>query len=203
MSTDPPNRPARKRPASRYDLTGAREPASGRHQPPGRPQHAFAAVAVPDPYDPQAPRTIATANRRVDILEFERSARRISDAAYAVGRIVQAVFERARGLRPAGGWHVGDRVDVSWAHEAAIVYALEDARKLHIYKERIRAALGMIDARLLERVLGDRLSYSECAALQGKSGERGTSYVATRFRDALEALADAWAAKGPAAPHRG
>jgi hypothetical protein len=60
-------RPARRRPASRYDLTGAREPANGRYQPPRHARHAFAAVAVPDPYDPQAPRTIATVNRRVDI----------------------------------------------------------------------------------------------------------------------------------------
>ena len=191
----------RKGALSRYDLAGAREPANGRALPPPSANAFTAVVAVPDPtpdpYGPRDERVIATVNRRVDILETERAAGRISDAAYRVGRIVQAVFERARGVGPRGLWNPGDRVNAAWQHEIAIVHAITDARRVRIYKERIRAALGMIDARLIERVLGDGLSYAECAALQGKAGERGISYVATRFRDALEALADAWAAKGP------
>jgi hypothetical protein len=201
MSEPDPRRPSRRKGAlSRYDIAGAREPTGGRAPPPRSPNVMTAIVAVPDPNpDPSGPkneRTIATVNRRVDILELERSAGRLSDAAYAVGRIVQAVFERARGIRPSRGWRERDRVDAAWVHEVAIVYALDDARKVHAYKERIRSALGMIDARLLEQVLGDCLTYAECAAARGRAGERGIAYYAARFRDALEALADAWAAKG-------
>jgi hypothetical protein len=144
-------------------------------------------------------RIVATVNRRVDVLEDERSHGRISEAAYAVGRITQAVFERARNVAPSCGWKEGDRVDAAWAQEVKIVRALENARMVESYKKRIDDAFGpagKLDARLLERILGDRMSYPQAAALQGKSGERGTSYIATRFRDALEALADAWAAKG-------
>ena len=203
-----PKPAARRRPRrgalSRYDLAGAREPANGRAFPPPSVNACTAVVAVPDPspdpYGPRDERVIATVNRRVDILETERAAGRISDAAYGVGRTVQAVFERARGLRPSGGWTRRDRIDAAWRHEIAIVQAIQDARRVRIYKERIRSALGMIDARLVERLLGDRLSYGQCAALQGKSGERGIAYVATRFRDALEALADGWAAKGKETP---
>jgi len=190
---------SRKGTLSRYDLTGAREPANGRALPPRSLNACTAVVAVPDPnpdpYGPGTERIRATVNRRVDILETERSAGRISDAAYGVGRIVQAVFERARGRPPAGGFREGSRVDSAWAHDAAIVYALEDARKVLIYKERIRSALGLIDARLLEHLLGERMSYEDCAAARGRAGDRGQRYYAHRFRDALEALADAWAAR--------
>jgi len=193
-------RSPRKGALSRYDLTGAREPANGRAMPPRSANVFTAVVAVPDPnpdpYGRRDERVIATVNRRVDILETERSAGRISDGAYAVGRIVQAVFERARGLGPAPGWRERDRVDAAWVHEAAIVHALEDARKLRAHKERIRSALGMIDARLLEQILGERLTYAECAAARGRAGERGVAYYAARFRDALEALAGDWAARG-------
>lgn len=191
--------PHRKRALSRYDLSGAREPAGGRAQPPRPAGIMTAIVAVPDPnpdpYGSRNERVIATVNRRVDILEVERSAGRISDAAYGIGRIIQAVFERARGVRTSRGWRARDRVDAAWVHEVAIVYALDDARKVQAYRERIRSAVGMIDARLLEQVLGDRLTYAECAAARGRAGERGIAYYAARFRDALEALAEAWAAK--------
>jgi hypothetical protein len=56
--------------------------------------------------------------------------------------------------------------------------------------------LGRIDANIVQRVLGENKSFAEVATLQGKSGERGTRYIAARFRDALEALAGAKAAHG-------
>jgi hypothetical protein len=184
----------------RYNLRGARHPANGLGAPP-RSANAFTAiVAVPDPHpDPRGPkneRIIAAVNRSVDILEVERSHDRISDAAYAVGRIVQAVFERARGLGPSPGWRARDRVDAAWAHEAAIIRALEDARKVKEYMARIRDTLGMIDTRIVEEMIGNRMSYADVAARRGRAGERGERYFAARFRDALEALAEAWAARG-------
>lgn len=189
----------RKTAPGRYDLARAHEPANGRGLPP-RSANAFTAVvAVPDPHqNPEGPgneRTLATVNRRVDILELEKSHGRISDAAYSVGRIVQAVFERAKG--PGGtNWQGGSRVDAWAAHELAIIHGIEDARRITGWIERITRALGMIDARILRRVLGDRMNYAEVAAATGKAGERGTAYIAQRFRDALEELAEALAAKG-------
>jgi hypothetical protein len=46
-------------------------------------------------------------------------------------------------------------------------------------------------------VLGDRRTYADVAADRGRAGDAGRRYYAARFRDALEALAEAWAAKGP------
>src|SRR3954465_14923153 len=85
----------------RYELRGAVEPANGRAVPP-RSRNAFTAlVAVEDPHaDPQSGRKgrlIAPVNRRVDILELERSHGRISDEAYCAGRLAQAIWEKARG----------------------------------------------------------------------------------------------------------
>src|SRR5215211_4122603 len=187
---------------ARYNLAGARHPANGRALPP-RSANAFTAVvAVPDPNPDPAKtsqgvleRVTATVNWRCDILEVELKQDLISEQAYAVGRVVQAVFERARGARSGGGCWAGggDRVDAAWATEAAIVYALDDARKVVAYQERIRRDLGMIDARIIEAVLGDRKTYAQVAADRGRAGDQGRRYYAARFRDALGALAEVWA----------
>jgi hypothetical protein len=127
----------RRRAAGRYDLTAAREPANGIARPPRSGNVETAIVAVPDPYCPRE-RILAAANRRVDALEEERSHGRISDAAYQVGRIIQAVFERAKGPRGAAAqWTQGDRVDPAWEHELAIALALVDARKIAAYLDRL------------------------------------------------------------------
>ncbi len=188
--------PPRRRPGGRYDLTAAREPANGVARPPRSRNVATAIVAVPDPYAARE-RLLATVNRRVDVLEDERSRGRISEAAYQIGRILQAVFERGQGPRGARmQWSEGDRVDAAWAHELAVVLALDDAHKIKAYLDRLAHTVGMLDARLLRHVLGDRLSFAECAAARGRAGERGTRYYAARFRDALEFVAERWAARG-------
>ena len=57
-------------------------------------------------------------------------------------------------------------------------------------------AVGIIDARLIRQILGERMSFAECAALRGRTGDRGARYYAARFRDALEIVAERFAAKG-------
>ncbi len=110
-----------------------------------------------------------TVGRRVDALEMERSHKRISEPAYRAGQAVQATFGRLSGCKG----------DVGAKTVQQMVAAIQDR-------------IGMVDMRLLQRILIDRLSFTECAALQGKSGDRGQNYVAHRFRDALEDLAGAW-----------
>src|SRR3954469_5398493 len=136
-------------------VRGAVEPANGRAVPP-RSRNAFTAlVAVEDPHaDPESGRKgrlIATVNRRVDILELERSHGRISDEAYCAGRLTQAIFERARG--PGGGaqWlEKGTRVDAELAKELAVIRTLDDARVIQNHLDAMRRTLGMIDASLIE-----------------------------------------------------
>jgi hypothetical protein len=163
-------------------------------------------VAIDDPLPDQsrpplspAPRIQATANRRVDILEMELSHGRITQSEYAIGRIVQAVFERASGARlGSGGWHQGDRVDQATAHELAIIYAITDTHIVVAWLRTVERALGHIDARLVRQVLADRMSFADVAAARGRAGRQGTSYYADRFRDALETLDNALAARGVA-----
>jgi hypothetical protein len=62
-------------PQSRYDLRDAREPANGRALSPRSQNACTALVAVVDPMGDGRQRIQATVNRRVDILEMERSHR--------------------------------------------------------------------------------------------------------------------------------
>jgi hypothetical protein len=85
--------------------------------------------------------------------------------------------------------------------ELAIIRGVENAREVKAYSAAIVKALGMIDARIVQRALGERKTYAEVAALADRAGARGTNYYAHRFRDALEELAKQWSARaGPVSP---
>jgi hypothetical protein len=187
------------RTSDRYNLINAAEPPGGVVGRAPRSPNAFTAlVAVEDPIpDSQGRhgRVLATVNRRVDILELERSHRRISARAYTVGRIVQAVFERSRGSSASSQWGQGDRVDAEVAKELRIIRSIDNAHRVKEYVDSIRKAVGRIDANILQLVLGDGKTYADVAALRGRDGRQGTGYFAGRFRDALEDLASEWERK--------
>ena len=191
-------------PIGRYDgeRQGTWHPSDGLGRMPPSANADTTVAAVVDPYGNGKERVLATINRRVDILETERSHARISDAAYHNGRIVQEVFERANRLLGCN-WLGGSGLDPAEARATKIEKSVENAERVRKLVERISARLGMIDTRLLRRVLGDRMTFAQCAALQGKAGDRGERYVAARFRDALEALSEAWTAKGKVQPAPG
>jgi hypothetical protein len=159
----------------------------------------LALAAVPDPFAVRpGQRVQAKVNRRVDLLEWEHSHGRIDAASYAAGRLVQAAFERAASRPGGSSWREGDRVDAAVAHELAIIRGLEGAQHARAMLQRMERALGMMDARILRAVLGDGLSFAEVAASRGIPGRDGTAYMARRFRDGLETLSGAWAARGRA-----
>jgi hypothetical protein len=193
----------------RYDFDGARDPAGGRGTPARKRMVPLSQVAIDDPGEIMrtesgrawerkegSGRIFANAHRRADILEWERSHSLISDPAYWAGRLAQAVFERYRGPGAGNQWREGDRVDAASAHEHAIIKLLEDRAAVKALVEKIRGRLGIIDANIVRRLLADRMSYTDVAALTGKRGDRGARYVALRFRDALETLADMFGTKG-------
>ena len=203
-STPRPRDPKPGRPAvGRYDgrSHNTRLPGEGLAKPPASSNTTdFTVVAaVEDPWGNGRERVYATVNRRVDVLEDERSHRLISEAAYRTGRQVQAVFELAARIG-GSNWAGSNRVDPRHAQRGAIARAMERADEILAMQTRIRDRLGAIDTRLLERVLRDRMSYADCAALVGKGGTWGERFVKARFRDALEDLAEAWTAKGKAQP---
>ncbi|EJW11261.1 hypothetical protein A33M_3339 [Rhodovulum sp. PH10] len=152
--------------------------------------------AVPDPMEPGA-RLLATINRRTDILELERSHGRISEAAYQTGRILQEAFERQSRLGSSSNWNDGGRVDMSERRELAIGYAVQDARKVLALLRRVEEAVGVVGARMLRAIIGDRVPFGAYAEARGRAGDRAVRDVAERFRWLLEEVADHFAARGP------
>lgn len=149
-------------------------------------------AAIPDPLDPTR-RHLASVNIRTDLLEYEYSHRRLSEAALRVGRQIQSALERTAQVGAGNQWRQGDRVDQYQRHEEVIVSKLEVAREIKALFLWVRKCLGRenIDCKILRNILGDNMSYGSTAVLYGKRGDRGVRYIAQRFRDALETLATA------------
>jgi hypothetical protein len=184
-------------PVGRYDGGyDARVPPGGLGCPVPSPNVQIAVATVPDPYEP-AKRIRVAVNRRVDILELERSHGRIGEAAYRVGRVLQAAFERAGGVS-APGWNAGDRVDTTLAPDAGMIRTMDKARHMAALMREVEAAVGSVGARFLRAVLVERQPFAALAARRGRGGERGAAAVAQRFRDLLEDLAEHMAARGNA-----
>lgn len=153
---------------------------------------------VPDPYEPGTHRH-TTFNRRVDILEEERANRRITESQYLIGRMVQAVFERASGARlGSGGWNASASRDQTIAHELQVIYGIEDAETVRRWVARVERQVGMVGTRFLRQILAERVTLKQYAEARGKAGERGTAQVGAHFRILLESLDEAWQAKGRA-----
>ena len=184
-------------PTGRYDLRDAAMPPGEQLGEPTavRARHSRVA-AIPDPFDPNH-RLLATINIRTDLLETEYAHGRITLAAHAVGRSIQSMFERMTQTGAGNQWNSGDRVDVYEQHEKHIVAKIELAQKIVKEFNWIRRVLGELDCKIIRNLLGDRMGYGATALLYGKRGDRGARYIASRFRDALEALANEQAARGP------
>ncbi|WP_375453735.1 hypothetical protein [uncultured Methylobacterium sp.] len=161
-----------------------------------------ATVAVDDPYEP-GKRVQATVNRRVDLLEDERSHGRISVSQYEIGRQVQAVFEKASGARSGSGvWGVLSGHEVPRdthglsSQEVSTIRAITDAQALKNLMTRIERAIGPVPTRMLRELLGGAGTFKGYAEARGMAGDRKASQVADRFRFLLEALDETFAARG-------
>jgi hypothetical protein len=186
----------RSRPLGRYDQhRSAHAPANGLARAPS-PNIRTAVAAVPDPLEPGA-RILATVNRRTDVLENERSHGRISEAAYAVGRILQQAFERQARIGASPIWNESGRIDAASRHDLAFGRSVDDARKVLALMRRVQDAVGVAGARFLRQVIGERVSFAAYAAARGHGGDRGTAQVAAHFRLLIEDLADHFGTAGP------
>jgi hypothetical protein len=166
----------------RYDLDDSAPP------PNGRAATGDGLAAVADPLEPGA-RLQVSVNRRVDILEMERSQGLISNPAYLAGRFIMMLFERSRGARggSAGPWREGGTSD-AWNYEAKLVRALNDAATVVRYSKSMAGLLGDYDMALVGDILGDGYTYEQCALRRGRHGARARGYLAQRFREALEQI---------------
>jgi hypothetical protein len=153
-----------------------------------------AIVGVPDPYDKV--RTQAVVNRDTDVLERERSSGRLSEAAYRVGCVIKAVYERARGPSGGGQWLESSHSDPWTAHEWAIIKGLENAHQITAMHRHIVDAVGIVGAMQLRSALVEGLTFQQMA--RGERNRRDAEAAARRFRWMLEDIADRWAATGRA-----
>jgi hypothetical protein len=185
-------------PVGRYDLRDAAMPPGEQlGEPTAARWKNNRIAAVTDPFDPTR-RLLATVNIRTDLLELEYAHGRISEAALRVGRQIQGKLERTSRVGAGNQWRQGDRVDQYQRHEEVIVDNLEAARAVDSFFMWIGRCLGKdnLDCKIIRNLLGDNMSYAAVAVHHGKRGDRGVRYIAERFRDALEILAEKQAAKG-------
>lgn len=137
-------------------------------------------------------------NRRVDILENEKSRRRINEAEYRIGRMIQQAFEGLdllHGASLAGGGSGGG--NPQQASDLRSVRIMERGRELQKIMRRVVARIGMVDTRLLRQVIGDRLSFEQCAVSRGQRvTPQNVNFIGRRFREALGELAKEWTARG-------
>lgn len=168
---------------------------------------------VENPYEVGPAKIEAQVNRRVDLLEQERSLGRtapimedglpkfgISQAAFVVGREIQAVFEAAsRITSPTGLWVTSSANRGNAADASVVMHAAKRATadRVHAAETRLAEIIGRVGVRELRGFLTGT-TYEQYAAARGRSGERAIADVAKRFRWFLEEIAkDQAVATGP------
>lgn len=206
-------------PVHRGDYRQAVDNANGLARATPQLKNRTAIAAVDCPIDASSPslnrpvrRVLVTVNKTTDVLELERSHNRISEQAYATGRLLQLVFERSHGLKgkSVSSFEPGDRVDPAFAHEMHIARAIESAQAVVFWMRELEKAVGTTGAAFLRRFLEGGASYAEVAAKRlthdrlmairgGKpatASERQIAAVGEQFRVMLEEVTDAFAAEG-------
>jgi hypothetical protein len=126
----------------------------------------------------------------VDVLEADLSRNHISEGAYSVGRALQQLWEHADGQRIGSTWRdgVGGGGSSTEGNDRKILRLIVNAKTIRMVQDELAQQIGEVGVRFLRRCLIGGRPYAAVAADEGKSGERGTAYVADRCRWLLEQL---------------
>ena len=151
-------------------------------------------------------------NAQTDALEYEARRGRISAAAYAAGRYIDAVLEAASGRRTGREFGEADPAGFSaFALQQALAARIDAARRAGALKDAITKEIGPESARVVVKVIGEGLSFRMIARIdamaagksreaaptgKGRDNERAARAVAGNFRDGLERLAVCWERRG-------
>jgi hypothetical protein len=176
-----------------------------------------------DPYFANEPRSAGRAagprrqrvaiNARIDILEYEHRRGRLSAAAYATGRYIDAVLEAASGRR--SGMEFGERNRAALSTlslQHAMAARIDAARAAGLLKQAMVQEIGEERARIVVKAIGESLSFRAIARLdamgrgknrearpvagKGRDCERAARRVGGLLREALEELALIWEKRG-------
>ncbi|MCC0807529.1 hypothetical protein FPV16_15040 [Methylobacterium sp. W2] len=161
-----------------------------------------------DPYDASAFVT-TTVNRRVDVLAAERSAGRITEAQFLVGRSMQAMWEKQLGVRHGSSWDSTifspgyaslNTANGLTIEDIRMLGRIETAKAVKAMNDRAARVIGDSGMRFLRAILAEGFSFSSYAEARGRgTSERASSDIAKRFRWLLDELTEAQqTAHGPA-----
>jgi hypothetical protein len=155
---------------------------------------------VTDPNPTRRGRQKVAINRNTDALEYAHSRHQVSPAAYAAGRVYQAVLERAAGVRDAETDFAGIRSDPVAARDIAMIYKLESAREAVEMLDETARVVGKLGGWVLEMTLGgQRMMITDLARMNG-GGRNAETFYGQTFRVSLENLAEHWAKRSERAP---
>src|SRR5215211_2525320 len=164
-------------------------PANGVGRPPPNLNVRTKLAAIPDPMDPAGKPLLAAVNRRVDILESERSGGHISEAAYRVGRTIQQVFEVK--LRSSSNWlEAGGSRDTREAQIMMLARGKVRADVIGALAAKLQKLVGDFGCQFLRRILGEGETFEHYAG--ALASRRRVEAVRWRFRMMLEEIAEKW-----------
>ena len=172
---------------SRASGAGCDLPRPGAHRLGVEIRHA--AVDDPNPAF-SGKRQRAAINIRVDALENEYARGRITEAAYRAGRHYQQVLERA-----AKGLALPIWSDAGFKRkpgDSYLIAQLERAKDVETMRLETRPLIGKGYEQILNAILRDGKTLTECSTLLGNGKRQALSYVAIAFRDAVEILGNEW-----------
>lgn len=157
-------------------------------------------ASVRDPYDPST-FISTTVNRKVDLLSTERSAGRITEAQFLVGRTLQMLWEKQLGVRSGGTWDSttsnagSSQLAVSHAftiEDVRMLGRIETARLVKASNERAARVIGEAGVHFLRAILAEGHSFKTYAEARGRAADwRAISDITRRFRWLLEELTEA------------
>jgi hypothetical protein len=157
-------------------------------------------ASVRDPYDPST-FISTTVNRKVDLLATERSAGRITEAQFLVGRTLQMLWEKQLGVRSGGTWDsttgpaYSGQLAVSHAftiEDVRMLGRIETARLVKASNERAARVIGEAGVHFLRAILAEGHSFKSYAEARGRAADwRAISDITRRFRWLLEELTEA------------
>jgi hypothetical protein len=151
-------------------------------------------------------------NARTDILEYEHGRGRLTPAAYATGRYIDALLEAANGRRSGTDFGERQRARLSpLSLQHAMAARIDAGRAAGFLKEAMTQEIGSESSRVVVLVIGESLTFREIARMnarsegknceavptgKGRDCERAARRVGGLFRSGLEDLALAWEKKG-------
>lgn len=105
------------------------------------------------------------------MLAAEKAAKHLTDAQFQVGRMIQAVYERASGARLASrGWEPRGSRDRSVAWELSMIFALKDASRVIRFTARLECEIGTVVTHFVHAILVEGRTFASYVASRGKDG---------------------------------